>query len=207
MEKYREIRVCGEGFTPNIRELADNQESRVITGYSIVYGRESRIINDHLGRYIEIIEPGAVTPELLARSDIKMTLWHNRERLLARYNKGVGSLSLAIDNKGVQYKFEAPLTPDGNTALELVRRGDLTGSSVAYYAKPENVRWSKREDGIILRRVLKIDYIGEMTIASDEAFKDTTVNAREVLAMFEPQPQSRIDMKAVAAIRKFANNL
>ena len=203
---YREIIVSGEEYAPCLRELADNTESRVIDGRSVVYGRESRVIHDHLGKYVEIIEQGAVTAELLARSDIKMTLWHNRERLLARSNKGVGSLSLSVDDQGVRYRFEAPNTPDGNTALELVRRGDLSGSSFTYYAKPENVRWSKREDGTIIRRVLKIDYIGEMTIASDEAYRDTTVNAREVLDMVEPKPQPNNEWRAqVKALRRRTN--
>ena len=199
----REIVTSGEDYAPCLRELADNAESRIIDGRSVVYGRESRVIHDHLGKYVEIIEQGAVTPELLARSDIKMTLWHNRERLLARSNKGVGSLLLTVDDQGVRYRFEAPNTPDGNTALELVRRGDLSGSSFTYYAKPENVRWSKREDGTIIRRVLKIDYIGEMTIASDEAYKDTTVNAREVLDIVEPQtPPTNPHRRAVRKINK-----
>ena len=206
MEQHREIRVSGEDYAPCLRELAQDAASRRIDGYSVVYGRESRIIHDRLGKYVEIIEQGAVTPELLARSDVKMTLWHNRERLLARSNKGVGSLSMGIDEKGVWYRFDAPNTPDGNTALELVRRGDLTGSSFTYYAKPENVRWSKREDGTIVRRVMKIDYIGEMTIASDEAYRDTTVNAREVLDIVEPTPQPNNEWRAqVRALRRKTN--
>ena len=206
MLDQREIRVTGEKYAPCLRELADNVDSRLIEGRSVVYGRESRIIHDHLGKYVEIIEQGAITADLLSRSDIKMTLWHNRERLLARSNKGVGSLTLGIDEEGVWYRVEAPNTPDGDTALELVRRGDLTGSSFTYYAKPENVQWSKREDGTIVRRVFKIDYIGEMTIASDEAFKDTTVNAREVLNIVEPKPQPDNEWRAqVKALRRKTN--
>lgn len=206
----REIVTTGEDYAPCLREIADNAESRVIDGHSIVYGRESRVIHDQLGRYIEIIEQGAVTPELLERSDIRMTLWHNRERLLARYNKGTGSLHLGIDEKGVWYRFESPNTPDGNTALELVRRGDLTGTSFTYYSKPENVRYTRREDGTIVRHVMKIDFLCEMTIASNEAYKDTTVNAREVMAQFEPTPPApkgdswRADVKA---LRRRINNL
>ena len=91
-------------------------------------------------------------------------------------------------------------------AWHLVRRGDLTGSSFTYYAKPENVRWSKREDGTIVRRVMKIDYIGEMTIASDEAYRDTTVNAREVLDIVEPTPRPNNEWRAqVRAIRRKTN--
>lgn len=206
MEQYREIRVSGEEYAPCLRELAENSGSRQIDGRAVVFGRESRVIHDHLGKYVEIIEQGAITPELLARSDVKMTLWHNRERLLARSNKGVGSLSTGVDEKGVWYRFDAPNTPDGNTALELVRRGDLTGSSFKYYSKPENVRWSKREDGTIIRRVLKVDYIGEMTIASDEAYRDTVVNAREVLDMVEPKPQPNNEWRGqVRALRRKTN--
>lgn len=71
--------------------------------------------------------------------DIKMTLWHNREKLLARSNRGEGTLALTVDEIGVKYSFEAPNTPDGNTALELVRRGDLSGSSFTYWSD-EKVR-------------------------------------------------------------------
>lgn len=207
MEKYREIRVCGEDCAPRIREV-EGAESRKIRGYAIVFGRESELLSDYWERYREIIEPGAVDVVLLDSSDIKMTLWHNRERLLARRNNGEGTLLVGIDEKGVWYEFDAPHTPDGDTALELVKRGDLAGSSFIYTTDESNdVRYNKLSDGTIVRHVLKISRIYDMTIASDPAYRDTTVNAREVSAMFEPQPQSRIDVKAVAAIRKFANNL
>lgn len=190
MQNQREIRTIGAEYAPRLREAGeDAAPSRTIEGYAIVFGRESELLSDYWDNYREIIEHGAVTQELLDSSDIKMTIWHNRERLLARRNKGVGSLEVGIDNTGVWYRFEAPHTPDGETALELVKRGDLAGSSFIYSTKEsENVRYDKLDDGTVVRHVIKIGRIYDMTIASDPAYKDTTVNAREVLAQFEPTP-------------------
>lgn len=204
MLKEREIRTIGAEYAPRLREAEEAQQSRTIEGYAIVFGRESVLLHDSISPYREIIEQGAITMDLLNRSDIKMTLWHNRERLLARRNNGVGTLEVGIDEKGVWYRFDAPHTPDGETALELVRRGDLSGSSFIYASKREHVRYEKREDGSIVRHVNQIDFICDMTIASDEAYKDTTVNAREVLSQFEDPtpPDTSAWRKDIESMRK-----
>ena len=208
----REIRTFGEDYAPRLREVSEGRESRTIEGYAIVFGRESVLLNDFWDEYREIIEREAVTQELLDNSDIKMTLWHNREKLLARRNKGNGTLEVGIDDKGVWYRFDAPNTPDGNTALELVKRGDLAGSSFIYATnEADSVRYDKLEDGTVVRHVLEISRIYDMTIASDPAYEDTTVNAREVDMSFKPQqtsqPQDDAWKREVAKLRNLANNL
>ena len=89
----REIRSAQGGhFQPHLREVSEEGGSgRTIEGYAIVFGVESRMLVDYWDDYREIIEPGAITEEELAQMDIKMTMWHNREKLLARSNKGVVS--------------------------------------------------------------------------------------------------------------------
>lgn len=196
MDNKREIRVLGREFAPRLREVEGTEVSRTIEGYAIVFDRESELLSDYWENYIEIIHREAVTQELLDNSDIKMTLWHNRERLLARRDRGQGSLEVGIDDKGVWYRFDAPHTPDGDTALELVKRGDLAGSSFIYTTdESADVRYDKLDDGAVVRHVLKIGHIYDMTIASDPAYKDTTVNAREVSKAWEkpaPSQQSRL---------------
>lgn len=174
--------MMDDRYVPRIREIAEGQiESRVIEGYAIVFGVESRMLVDYWEDYREIIEPGAVTVEELKNMDIKMTLWHNREKLLARSNRGEGTLALTVDEIGVKYSFEAPNTPDGNTALELVRRGDLSGSSFTYWSdEKSSVRYTKDNNGVLLRHVNRIDAVYEMTIASDPAYTETNVTAREI---------------------------
>lgn len=212
MQQTREIRTVGADYAPRLREVTEG-ESRTIEGYAIVFGRESELLNDYWSKYREIIEKGAIDQALLDSSDIKMTLWHNRERLLARRDNGSGSLEVGIDDKGVWYRFEAPHTPDGDTALELVRRGDLSGSSFIYTTnEAEDVTYNKLDDDTIVRHVLKIGRIYDMTIASDPAYKDTTVNAREVEQRFSTTPKNEpvtpsAWQKDVAEMKREFNNL
>lgn len=186
-EEKREVRTAvGGHYAPRLREVQGgegNAESRVIEGYAIVFGVESRMLCDYWDDYREIIEPGAVTAEQIAGWDIKMTMYHNREKLLARSNKGEGTLRLSVDEVGVKYEFEAPNTADGDAALELVKRGDLGGSSFTYWSDEQHsVRYEKTDDGVLLRHVNRVDWCGEMTIAADPAYIQTTVTAREVTA-------------------------
>lgn len=204
----------GADYAPKLREVAENQQSRTIEGYAVVFGRESVLISDYWDNYKEIIEAGAITQELLDESDIKMTLWHNREKLLARRNKGEGTLDVGIDDKGVWYRFDAPNTADGDTALELVKRGDLAGSSFIYSTnEADDVTYDKLEDGTIIRHVIKVSRIYDMTIASDPAYTDTTVNAREVEQNLNPTPASTPEPKDISwkknvkSIRRIANNI
>lgn len=184
MNKKETRSYIGGQFQPKIREAAEGKApSRTIEGYAIVFGQESRLLVDYWDAYREIIEPGAVTAEDLKGFDIKMTMYHNREKILARSNKGEGTLNLSVDEVGVKYSFEAPNTPDGDTALELVKRGDLSGSSFMYWTdESKNVSYEKTAEGVLLRHVKKISEIYDMTIAADPAYTQTNVTAREVEA-------------------------
>jgi HK97 family phage prohead protease len=201
MENKREIRTYGEQYQPRLRENADGSASRTIEGYAIVFGKESVLLQDWYDTYREIIEPGAITEAELATMDIKMTMYHNREKLLARSNKGVGSLRLSVDKVGVKYEFEAPNSPDGDTALELVRRGDLAGSSFTFWSdETSSVRYEMMDDDTLLRHVNHIDRVYEMTIASDPAYQQTSVTAREVTdaGIQLPGQKPKIDAEAIA---------
>lgn len=183
----REIRsYIGGKCKPMLREAVEGgSESRTIEGYAIVFGVESRILSDYWDNYREIIEPGAITEERLKEMDIKMTMYHNREKILARSTNGEGTLKLSVDEVGVKYSFEAPNTVDGDTALELVKRGDLSGSSFMFWTDERNVNYERRSDDIMLRRVKTIGMIYDMTIAADPAYEQTTVAAREAYTQFE----------------------
>ena len=190
----KEIRSgIGGKWKPVLREAAEGSgERRTIEGYAIVFGVESRILADYWDNYREIIEPGAITEERLKEMDIKMTMFHNREKILARSNQGEGTLKLRVDEVGVHYEFDAPNTVDSDTALELVKRGDLSGSSFMFWTDEKSgVSYEKRSDGIMLRRVKTIGMIYDMTIAADPAYEQTTVAAREAYSQFEKKEQKQ----------------
>lgn len=168
---------------PSELRLREETGSRTIEGYALVFGEKSVPLWDE-GFAREVIAPDAISEDQLHKEDIKMTLFHNRERLIARSNKGRGTLTLGLDSRGLKFSFEAPDTADGNMALELVRRGDLSGCSFTYWSDPKHVTYTREQDEVI-RLVNQIDRIFECTIGSDPAYQQTSVSAREVEEYFE----------------------
>ena len=180
----REIQTAGKLF---VRESAPGEaQSRKICGYAIMFNVPSVILDkDEHYEEREVIKPCAVTKALLDSSDIIMTMYHNRQIVLARSNKGKGTLSYRIDSKGVFFEFDAPNSPNGDEALELVRRGDITGCSFifgSYYYNDEYVRREeKKVNGVtqVTCYVLKMTGIYDFTITTKPAYPDTSVEARE----------------------------
>lgn len=190
MAKEKELkRTVSLAFQPYMRESEDNK-SRTIEGYALLFGERSVMLADWVNTYYEVLEQGCITREVLDNSDIKMTMFHNREKILARSNHGQGSLSYTIDDKGVKFSFDAPNTALGKEAIELVSRGDLAGCSFCYSTNEAsssgNVTYERSgevdawEDDVLIRHVHKIDHVYDFTLAADPAYEQTSVTLREV---------------------------
>ena len=201
MKKKRTIAIVS-GL--RIREATDGAESRTIEGYALKFGVRSRLLCDWWNNYYEVLEPGCVTREMLDKQDIKLTMFHDRQLVLARSNKGNGTLSYEVDEVGVKFWAEMPHTVDGDKALELVSRGDIAGCSFIYSTDEgdsENAVSYERldekgDDGedILLRHVKRIDNVYDFTITTDPAYEQTDVSKREVEAAgikFEQQPKPK----------------
>lgn len=201
MKKKRTIAIVS-GL--RIREAADGAESRTIEGYALKFGVRSRMLCDWWNDYYEVLEPGCVTREMLDKQDIKLTMFHDRQLVLARSNKGAGTLSYEVDEVGVKFWAEMPHTVDGDKALELVSRGDIAGCSFIYSTDEDDSenavsyeRLAEKGDNgedILLRHVKRIDNVYDFTITTDPAYEQTDVSKREVEAAgikFElPYPKS-----------------
>lgn len=201
MKKKRTIAIVS-GL--RIREATDGAESRTIEGYALKFGVRSRLLCDWWSNYYEVLEPGCVTREMLDKQDIKLTMFHDRQLVLARSNKGNGTLNYEVDKVGVKFWAEMPHTVDGDKALELVSRGDIAGCSFIYSTDEgdsENAVSYERldekgDDGedILLRHVKRIDNVYDFTITTDPAYEQTDVSKREVEAAgikFEQQPKPK----------------
>ena len=177
--KKREIRTIDCQLA--IREADGGQagDSRTITGRAIVFNAESEVLDDWGERFREVILPEAVTMEFLNTQDVKMNMLHERELTIARCNKGVGSLRMAVDEQGVTFEFEAPKCDIGDRCLEMVRRGDYSGCSFEFY--PEDYDVEERNNGQYVKIThRKFRAITALTIGLDPAYKQTSVNAREL---------------------------
>lgn len=199
-----------------VREAPEGEaSSRTITGYAILFNVPSEPLYDYEDEEArEVIAPGAVTKELLDGCDIKMTMFHDRQLILARSKNGAGTLTYGVDDKGVYFEFEAPNTVDGDKALELVRRGDISGCSFAfsthYYDSAYVQRTVQRVNGktVITYTVNVITGIYDFTLAADPAYPDTNceAEARELIReLREPEQQDgkeKIEKKVREQVRE-----
>lgn len=190
-DKTTELRRTILTPCPELRVRESSEEktkSRVITGYAILFNTASSPLwADEDSEAREIISPEAVTKELLDGCDIKFTMYHDRQLILGRSNKGVGTLEYFIDEKGVGFNLELPHSPNGDEALELVRRGDISGCSFAFSTRYWDKDFVERNVKVvngstqITYRVKAITGVYDFTLAADPAYPATSVENRELV--------------------------
>lgn len=158
----------------NIESLQLKPETRTVSGYAVVFNSDSENIG-----FIERIHPNAITEETINNSDVLAKFNHDDSKVLARSNKGKGSLKLTVDTRGVAYEFESPKTALGDELLEYLTRGDITASSFAFTIPKEDgaEKWSKR-DGRIYRDIYKIDRLYDISPVFQPAYSETTCSKR-----------------------------
>ena len=169
------------------------QESREIEGRPIVFGVRSVNLTpwSSTRKVYEILEPGCISRELLAKSDVILNLNHSNmvPDVLGRFrNSDRDTLSLELRGDGIDCRCDLPRTNNANDALELMKRGDITGMSFAFeddWEDSENgVSYEKTndiEDGkeVWLRHVKKITGLYDVAIVTHPAYEQTTVGLRE----------------------------
>ena len=169
-------------------ELRDEPESRHIEGYGSVFNERSL----DLGGFVEMIAPGAFDG-VIERSDVKCYLDHNPEKgILARSRNGKGSLSLVVDEKGLNDSFDAPKTNLGDEVVEGLKRGDYSQSSFAFTVDDEV--WTKEADGSYLRTITKIGGLYDVSIVAKPAYEGTSVALRSLDA-FKAQEEIPAEVK------------
>ena len=169
-------------------ELRNEPESRHIQGYGSVFNERSL----DLGGFVEMIAPGAFDG-VIERSDVKCYLDHNPEKgILARSRNGKGSLSLVVDEKGLQYSFDAPHTNLGDEVVEGLKRGDYSQSSFAFTVDDEV--WTKEADGTYLRTITKIGGLYDVSIVANPAYEGTSVALRSLDA-FKAQEEIPVEVR------------
>lgn len=174
-------------FSDEIR-LLDEPNSRKIVGYAAVFGCESRDMG-----FTEFIDAGAFDG-VLERSDVFAVLNHDPDKVLARCNKGKGTLKLSIDERGLRYEFDAPETDLGNSVLEFVKRSELTESSFAFVVEKDN--WHKEDDGHYVRHIEKIASLHDVSPCWNAAYSQTSVSCRSFDEFKEKEARELAEQKA-----------
>lgn len=176
-----------------LREPQDGQtESREIEGTPVVFGVRSVNLtpwNDTREVY-EVLEPGCITNDLLMRSDVILNLNHSNmvPDVLGRCRNGKGTLTLELRENKMDCRCNLPRTNNANDAIELMRRGDITGMSFAFeddYQDSENgvsyERTAETRNGkeVWIRHVKRITGLYDVAIVTHPAYEQTSVGTRE----------------------------
>lgn len=177
-----------EGFTAggvHIRE--DGEKANIIEGLAIVVNQETVLFEGSDWREIEIIDPSCLNAEFLAAQDIKLNLLHERRDTFAR----TPNLHVFAGEDGLNFDTEAPNCDIGQRAKALIGNGTYTGCSFEFYAKDYTVSERTAADGkteYVIRHTA-FEKITALTIAMDPAYKQTSVNAREIYIAEHPESQ------------------
>ena len=189
------------------------QESREIEGRPIVFGVRSVNLTpwSSTRKVYEILEPGCISRELLAKSDVILNLNHSNmvPDVLGRFrNSEKDTLSLELRGDGIDCRCDLPRTNNANDALELMKRGDITGMSFAFeddYEDTENgvsyERTNDVEDGkeVWLRHVKKITGLYDVAIVTHPAYEQTTVGLREASEAIDKAIEAQLKREATPA--------
>lgn len=180
----------------HVREAEDRQtRSRTIEGYAVVFGVRSVNLTPWSERreVYEIMEPGSITQELLNRSDVVLTAFHDNTAILGRWRMGKGTLSLSLDTRGMKIGCTLAKTARADELLSAIERGDISGMSFAFTADEEDSEngvsyeriATKNGKEVFIRHVKRVTGLYDVTIAGHPAYEQTTVAQREIDEFFD----------------------
>lgn len=164
------------GQSVEIIERGEGQLPK-ITGYAAVFyradepGTEFRIYDD----VAERIGPDAFT-DTLKTADVRGAFNHDMNQILGR--SSAGTLRLSVDARGLKYEIDPPNTQAGRDAVELLRRGDVNGSSFAFV--PRSTTYERAKDGAVVLVRNKVDLI-DVGPVSFPAYTGTEAGVRSIV--------------------------
>lgn len=148
-------------------EFRAEVEGGRISGHAAVFGQYARI-----GNHLETIAPGAFDRALKERHDVRLTVGHDQNKILARTKSG--TLKLGTDAIGLKFDAELPDTTLGRDVLTSIRRGDLQDMSFAFV--PTADAWETR-NGKQVQVITDLD-LHDVSLVGLPAYEGTDVRLR-----------------------------
>lgn len=173
--KVPERRSLAAPATVELEARDEAPESPVIRGHAAVFDRKSF----DLGGFYEIVARGAFRKALDAgrAADCRCLFNHDPNLVLASVHNN--TLDLREDPQGLHYYANPADTSWARDVRELVRRGDIYQSSFAFTVARD--RWEETEDGEIVRTVLEVHDLYDVSPVTYPAYPQTDVSGRNHL--------------------------
>ena len=165
----------------------------LISGYAAVFNRDTVIG----GEFRERISPHAFDRTLRENPDVVALLDHDTGRVLGRTS--AGTLKLRPDRIGLHFTIDVDdTTPEGQSALGTVGRGDIKGMSFGFRVRAEE--WHDGGHRLPLRVITDCDLF-EVTATAFPAYPETSVavvpnNARNARSRIASKRRAEAAMRA-----------
>lgn len=150
----------------------------VAAGHAAVFGRSSVNLAPSWADFTvhEVIDRHAFD-KTVREADV-VGLWnHDNMALLGRVRSG--TLRLNVDDRGLGYEIDLPDTTTGRDVAELLRRGDVRGSSFGFRTIKDT--WLEDEDGNVTRTLMEVALI-DVSPVTFPAYPDTDAALRSLAA-------------------------
>jgi uncharacterized protein len=162
----RETRVFNTNFQIEKRE----DGAPLVKGHAAVFDS----LSENLGGFREKIDPGAFD-EVLG-DDVRVLFNHDSSLILARTS--AKTARIGIDTKGLSYDYDAGGQSYSRDLIESMERGDVTQSSFGFTI--DDQKWEEDEDGRIVRTILKVKRLFDVSPVTFPAYPDTDVAKRSL---------------------------
>ena len=159
----KELRYMRSG--PEVRSSGEEQ---TVSGLGIVYDSWTELFPG----FKEKINQGAAKRE----KEVKSFVNHNPDNVLSTTESNP-PLELEEEEGGVRYTSPVPPTSYGENLKINLERGNVKGSSFAFYIPEGGDRLWEDEDGVIHREIDKL-YYREIGPVTDPAYIDTSASVR-----------------------------
>ncbi|UWZ81833.1 HK97 family phage prohead protease [Occallatibacter riparius] len=140
--------------------------AKKIAGYAARFDSPS----DDIG-FIETIDHHAFDGVLRTKPDVLVLFNHDAHKLLGRTASGTARVS--VDARGLLYSCDLPDTTVGRDVYELVKRGDVVGSSFGFVVA-EDV-WNVAPNGQVKRTILNLSRLIDCSPVVTPAYPSTSV--------------------------------
>lgn len=158
----------------------------LITGYVNVVGRESRVLQDISGEFVEVIEPGTFARALSKVDSVGLMFNHMRE-----VDTADNTFELAEDNIGLYAKA---VIKDAEV-IQRAKENKLTGWSFGFYENAE--KWDNRADGMRRRTVTDLDLVEVSILDVTPAYIATSIEMRGEQATLKERRASGDDVEVL----------
>lgn len=152
-------------------ELRADADGRKLGGYAAVFSVPATIA----GAWVEEVAPGAYS-KTISEHDIR-ALWNHDPNIVLGRNKA-STLRLWEDGHGLNAEIQPPDNEWGRPVLDAVKRGDVTGMSIAFRAVKQE--WVHPPEGSreLPKRTIREAKLYEVSPVTFPAFESTTIGVR-----------------------------